>query len=181
LYVEGGYAYISTGEWGSGRVIHIVDVSDPLNPTDAARFDHDLAVAEDYWISGRYLYLRDYGNMYIFDVSDPVAPVEVTDALGKGLNLGAGWSIGQLVGEYVYSPSLDYFNVIDVPRDTEAMLGTITVDGNIEEVLWAAAVAQARASISGANFSEGSCLLNFLAISLLPVGMVFTLRRLHKK
>jgi hypothetical protein len=153
LYVANDYAYICRLEWGTGKLLHIVDVSDPQNPVYVKLFDipelPDIAyapwyrgylVAEDIKISGRYMYIGSYSNVLIFDISDPINPIYFgdTDLFGFRSQIfmfgweswGAGWSSGELMGRYLFSPSLDQLNVIQIIRDSQAPQ-MVTVSANL--------------------------------------------------
>ncbi len=127
LAVARGYAYILTGEDGyihqgpDGRVrpFHIVDVRDPLHPVYRRAFD-DLAGVEylesgdhfpnDLLISGNWLYLGAYWPLIAFALDDPLHPRYVTDSYAQGVespfayNQITGWSLGRLLGPYLYAP-----------------------------------------------------------------------------
>jgi len=141
LWVKDGYAYIITGEWDTGRLFHIVDVFDPENPFYIKTFSYEGPSAvrpgtvRDIIISGKYLYFGIYwGNLVVFDISNPVNPQYVEDA--GPLPFGgwhAGWSLGRLFGEYLAIPSLSRFHIVDVPQDNEGVIGPITVEANINQ------------------------------------------------
>lgn len=147
LYVSRGYAYIGTFERGSGRLLHIVDVSDPQNPLYVKLFEYPdtdyppwgALGAEDIKIAGKYMYIGSYSNVLIFDISDPINPEYVgdTDLFGfrrQGWygwdSWGAGWTSGELRGRYLFSPSLDHVNVIEILRDSQAPQ-EVTVSANL--------------------------------------------------
>jgi uncharacterized repeat protein (TIGR01451 family) len=142
LWVADGYAYIVTGE-RDHQLFHIVDVFDPANPFYVDTFSYELDAelqqhhVTDIIVSGNYLYLGIYwGNFAIFDLTNPVEPQYVED--GWALPLGvegwpASWSLGRLWGEHLAIPTLSHLRLVDVPRDTEGVIGPITVTANIEQ------------------------------------------------
>ncbi|MBT7457837.1 MAG: T9SS type A sorting domain-containing protein [Gemmatimonadetes bacterium] len=80
----GQYAYCNQELGGWMQSLHIIDVSDPTQPFEAATFTMPRRRVEDSigphntWIEDDLLYWSFYdGGLYILDVSDPVFPVEV--------------------------------------------------------------------------------------------------------
>ena len=133
MQVKDGYAYIVTGERNE-RFFHIVDVVDPSNPIYIDTFTHsNRQHVTDIIISGKYLYLGIYwGTFWVFDLTNPVAPVLVANAQDLDLDgWEASWSLGGLVGEYLAVPALSRFHLVDVPRDNEGLIGPVTVVANI--------------------------------------------------
>ena len=134
MQVKDGYAYIVTGERNE-RFFHIVDVNDPTSPEYVDTYTHtNNQDVTDIIIAGKYLYLGIYwGVFWIYDISDPVAPAFVTNSSGLPWGgRGAVWSLGGLMGEYLYVPTLSRFHLVDVPRDSQALAGTVTVDANLD-------------------------------------------------
>jgi hypothetical protein len=129
IQVREGYAYLTTGEQNE-KFFHIVDVSDPEAPTFVSTFSFSSEKpVTDLVISGKYLYLGLYwGAFWVYDISNPVAPVLVTTTAGLPFGgWGASWSLGGLTGEYLAVPALSRFHLVDVPRDTQALSGPVTV------------------------------------------------------
>jgi hypothetical protein len=85
--------------------------------------------------AGKFLFLGIYwGNFVIFDISNPTAPLYIAD--GKSLPLddegwGAGWSQGVLSGEYLVLPTLSHLRIIDVPYESQALMGAVNVAANL--------------------------------------------------
>jgi len=79
------------------------------------------------------MYLGTYwGNFILFDLTNPVEPQLILN--GATLHLGewgAGWSISGMLGENLIVPAIDSIHLIDVPHDTQAVIGPITVDANL--------------------------------------------------
>jgi hypothetical protein len=76
--ILGNYAYLATSQ--SGKEMIVVDVSDPNNPTEATSFDI-LESNQAFGISveGDYAYVvtpqsTKGGELYIFDITNPLAP-----------------------------------------------------------------------------------------------------------
>jgi hypothetical protein len=127
---ENGYAYISTGEWGTGRSFYIVNATDPASPQYEGRIDGPIRVVQELHLSGRYLYVGDYGPFHIYDISNPAVP-SLLYSSGSNVKVDTGpgsWSLGQLFGKYLFTPSLSHLSVIRILRDIEAPAGPVTVD-----------------------------------------------------
>jgi hypothetical protein len=136
IQVKDGYAYIITGEKNE-RFFHIVDVSDPANPSYLDTYTHSSSQhVTDIIVSGKYLYLGIYwGVFWIYDLTNPVAPVFVTSTAGLPFGgWGAAWSLGGLIGEHLAVPALSRFHLVDVPRDSQGLSGPITVSANLGPV-----------------------------------------------
>ena len=70
IKIRGDYAYITAAAAG----VHIVDISDPLNPVKVSTFDTD-GYPRDGAIDGDYFYAADSGaGLTIIDISDPLNP-----------------------------------------------------------------------------------------------------------
>jgi hypothetical protein len=94
-------------------------------------------------VSGKYLYLGVYwGNLVVFDISNPVAPQYVTDGWSlppadpQWPGWPAGWGLGRVWGEYLAIPSISHFHLVDVPRDGEGLIGPITVEANLRYAVY---------------------------------------------
>jgi len=71
VFVQGSYAYVTDGVGG----MHIVDVSDPTNPTLAATYSD--VVSSNVIVAGNYAYVEDWDDLEIVDVSNPRNPTFV--------------------------------------------------------------------------------------------------------
>jgi hypothetical protein len=134
LSVANGYAYVLTGE-RSANYLHILDVSDPLNPAFVTTFTGPPTHITDLIVSGKYLYLGNYGpGLQVYDLSNPVDPqlVEVLSST-PGVSWPLAWSIGRLSGEHIVMPSLSDLMLVDVPRDGQGLIGPISVHANINQ------------------------------------------------
>ena len=133
LWVKDGYAYIITGERNT-NLFHILDVDDPSNPQfiETYVYSNDKHIT-NLLIEGKFMYLGTYwGNFIVFDLTNPVEPQLILN--GATLHLGewgAGWSISGMLGENLIVPAIDSIHLIDVPHDTQAVIGPITVDANL--------------------------------------------------
>ncbi len=130
MWVKEGYAYILSGEWGTEKIFHVVDVSDPMNPVYVKNFSYSgLSYAQDIIISGKYLYMGTYyGSLMVFDLTDPLNPIFIEHATYlpfEGWN--AGWALGSLLGENLIYPTLSHLRILNIPRDNEGLVGTVSV------------------------------------------------------
>ena len=75
MAVSGSYAYIANCELG----LHIIDISDPANPTQINLFETDNPTA--IAVQGNYVYLTSYyrNSLEIINVSDPYNPLLVRE------------------------------------------------------------------------------------------------------
>lgn len=183
---ESGYAYISTGEWGTGKLFYIVNASNPATPQYVGRVDTNqipdpnvgAQVVEELRLAGRYLYLGDYGPLHIFDISNPAAPRFIFSSQQVNSDWVSGWGMGDLFGDFLYGPNLGEVNVTRILRDSEIPKGSVTVDFfNAPPLL---------ASIGSKSVTEGQKLeftisatdanmtMPALSASPLPSGATFT-------
>lgn len=140
MWLKDGTLYIITGQRDE-RLFHIVDVSSPASPVFLNTFSYELGGApQEHALtsltgSGKYLFMGVYwGNFVLFDISDPSSPVYIVD--GKSLPLEfegweAGWSAGVLSGEYLVLPTLSHLRLIDVPFESQALSGTVSLTSNL--------------------------------------------------
>ena len=103
--ISGDYAY-----FGSGTVLQIVDVSDPMSP----QFIGEVVLpglVNGIEVSGGYAYVANIGDgLRVIDVSTPTTPVEVGyyDTPGHARNVAVS-------GSYAYVADYDYgLRVIDI-------------------------------------------------------------------
>jgi hypothetical protein len=106
LTIYGDYAYLAAG--GSG--LHIVDISDPTNPTLANT--HNTPVhAIDVAISGNYAHVADYtSGLQVVDITDPTNP----SLAGSYGTPGTAYSVA-IAGDYAYIADADSgLTVVDI-------------------------------------------------------------------
>ncbi len=72
--IAGNYAYLSNDAHG----LRILDISDPLSPGLVGAIDLNLD-ADGLAIAGDYAYISWYWQIFVVDISNPAAPVEVAD------------------------------------------------------------------------------------------------------
>ena len=87
IFVEGKYAYVTSGFWDEEGTINdnalsIFDISNPSNPTLAGSVHGNgtpnyLGGANNVYVSGNYAYVTSYDDcsLTIFDISNPANPV----------------------------------------------------------------------------------------------------------
>lgn len=133
MWVSNGYAYILTG-YRNDQYFHIVDVFDPVNPVYVDTITGPNRHLTGIIIDGNYLFLGSYwGTFLVYDITNPVAPVEVMNA-GVDLDLGgweAAWSLGGLAGEYMAVSAISRFHLVDVPRAGQGLIGPVTAAANL--------------------------------------------------
>lgn len=102
--MSNGYTYLSTGGW-----LHIVNLSDPSNPTLTGIFRRNVwpVVAQDNYAYG---YDRHFKLFIVIDISDPTHPVERSRVPGL---LRAVSDIAA-EGDWVYVTDTDGLTTIDV-------------------------------------------------------------------
>jgi len=70
VFVRGSYAYMAAGESG----LHILDISNPTNPTIAGSFDTP-DFCRDIFVSGQYAYVADIeSGLQVINISNPPNP-----------------------------------------------------------------------------------------------------------
>lgn len=97
LAVSGNHALVA--EWYRG--LHLVDFSNPFSPRDAgfAAVENNV---DGVAVSGRYAYIAS-GDLYIVDISNPEAPIQV----GVYDIPGVGGAVDlDISGNYLYAASL---------------------------------------------------------------------------
>jgi hypothetical protein len=102
--VSGKYAFVAAMD--SGLVV--VDVSDPMNPTFAARYgtvpDYRWGGTREVKISGDYAFLADSEELFVLDISDPTNPT-LAWRFYQPIESMRGFSDIAVSGDYVYSMS----------------------------------------------------------------------------
>ncbi|WP_347246299.1 hypothetical protein [Thermogutta sp.] len=76
IAVSGNYAYLADYGWG----IRVVDISNPISPTEVALYTPAYRVVFDVVTSGNYAYVTASSNrdeIWVLDVSDPANPQAV--------------------------------------------------------------------------------------------------------
>ncbi|MGD2252165.1 MAG: PKD domain-containing protein [Anaerolineales bacterium] len=133
MRVRNGYAYITNG-MRNNEMFYIVDVHDSSNPQfiKAQTYSQNRHMT-DMHIEGRYLWVGTYwGNYMLYDLANPVDPTLLGDGGGLGLgNWNASWSLGGFAGENLVIPSIDTLNLVNVPHESQGLIGPITVSANL--------------------------------------------------
>jgi hypothetical protein len=77
VFVQGGYAYITTYDTRGYRGLTVIDVSQPANPVVMGSCEIGVSTRE-LFVSGGYAYAVCFGQgLKIIDVSDPMSPTLV--------------------------------------------------------------------------------------------------------
>jgi uncharacterized repeat protein (TIGR01451 family) len=121
---------------GTDSMLHVVDVSDPRNPSEISSFalsnnPNDLAV------NGDYVYIAGFPRLEIIDISNPLQPTQA------GTWWGYSRRVAALDGMVYFLGSLDILNVLDAREPAEpALLGQQSLFNNAtqltlrENLLW---------------------------------------------
>ncbi|MBN1622060.1 MAG: right-handed parallel beta-helix repeat-containing protein, partial [Endomicrobiales bacterium] len=109
IVVKSSAAYIMTGDIDvEDRGIHIVDISNPSSPQYEGfinnQFEEELKVYNDYLIIGGYF------RIAIYDITDVFDPIWEENG-----NVGNCWSLGNIRGLNLYSPSLSGLVITELP------------------------------------------------------------------
>lgn len=113
IAISGDYAYVMDKSEG----LHVVDISDPTNPTIAGSYDHPTdKYAFGLTISGNYAYVaHGEAGLVIIDISDPTNPI----LAGSCSTPNTCNSQIDISGNYVYVASRDGgLRIIDVSDPT---------------------------------------------------------------
>ena len=131
MAVRGNYVYVVPG-YRSSTYLHIIDVYDVANPVYAGALTGSSMHVTDVVISGRYLYLGDYGpGFQVYDISNPVQPSFVDDSWKPPFDGWMNsWSVAGLTGEYMAVTGISHFRMFDVPHDNQGLIGPVTVEAN---------------------------------------------------
>lgn len=131
--VSDNYAYVVDG-YG----VRVIDVTDRQNPTEIGNVNlpwmADDEISRSIVVAGGYAYVAEaashwrtrlYGGLWIVDVANPAAPVQV-----GFYNLGtAGWGVA-MAGSYAYVAYESGLRVIDVSiPSAPASAGTLALSG----------------------------------------------------
>jgi hypothetical protein len=143
MWASNGYAYILTCDRNDFEfpLFHNIEVFNPDNPIYNDTFSYVFSESTgrhhttDIIVEGKYLYLGVYWDVFlILDLSNPVNPQLIED--GESLPFGnegwgASWSLGNFTGEYLTLPTIFHLKLVDLRRDSQGLVGPITVDAHI--------------------------------------------------
>jgi len=103
------YLYVNPG----GSLIKIYNISNPENPTSVGQVSYSGGWANNLDVFGNYLYI--YGglqtNLLIFDIANPISPVEMGSLQLPNTNTGI-WHSSHLPN-YMYMTSMDKIFIIN--------------------------------------------------------------------
>lgn len=116
----GGYVYLldSIG-------LHILDVSDPLNPAEVNLYNHQNTSHERLIISGTLgIKANRYGqrNFEIIDISDPLSPTHQSFYTAQGNNVFETILQGNYVYLAIWDDIVDDLEIVDISDPTQPML-----------------------------------------------------------
>jgi choice-of-anchor B domain-containing protein len=108
LYIDNGYAYVVGASNGSG--VHILDLSDPVNPAEVGYYGgngyvHDIYVYDDT------AYVSSEGEYGVVDVTNKSNPTHISSSASlPGIYAHSGW----LTEDKRYFVACEEFNVRDL-------------------------------------------------------------------
>lgn len=138
IFYTGNKAYVGTTKDNDGKEFHIVDVSDPANPSNLGSREIGADVNKIY-VSGNTVYLStsaDSSEVILLDVSNPSDITQISTF--NATSTADGDSI-YLVGIKLYlgrdSSSNTEFQILDVSSSTSMQsLGTADVGGDVNDM-----------------------------------------------
>ena len=159
--VSDDYAFV--GDKGGG--LRVIDVSDPASPVEVGAWNietyggvvNGVAVAGTYaYATGTTITTMPSGGLWVIDVSDPSAPLEVGQCITGGAE-STTWGV-ELSGQYAYvAATLDGLLVIDVQDPAHpAVLGSCDTPGTAFDVSVAGGYAYVAASSAGVRVVDTS-------------------------
>ncbi len=141
IWVQGHYAYISTG---SG-VVRIMDVSNPISPSVTSTWTPVASGNGEIFGQGKYIYYTSTTtNLYIADISNPYSVTTTGFINSSGTNGTTGTGIGAAVnaifvkGSYAYlGESSGKFEIINVSDPTAPTLTkSVTTGSATNQAIW---------------------------------------------
>ncbi|HSX36540.1 MAG TPA: hypothetical protein VLG13_00225, partial [Patescibacteria group bacterium] len=132
INVQGKYAYVGLE---SNTVFQILDISNPSNPTSVGTFpsSNNITVNDNQavYVQGRYAYIvarngsLSVSNLQIYDISNPVSPVQVSNNMQFG-GFGGGIYVKDNIA-YVNTVSNGTLYAIDVTNPySPSQLGSLS-------------------------------------------------------
>lgn len=140
IAIQGDYAYAAAYDYDIGLRVQVFDISDPTHPIAIGHYVPSVSspseAIRDMVIAGTYLYVAaryestewcddDTSGLYIADISDPTAPVEVGSYKVSGCVDGI--DAVRVVGNYAYVGS----QIMDVSDPSHPVLaGSVAAEGD---------------------------------------------------
>ncbi len=108
IYIDNGYAYVVGASNGSG--VHILDLSDPVNPVEVGYYGGNGYV-HDIYVYNDTAYVSSEGEYGVVDVTNKSNPTHVSSsAVLPGIYAHSGW----LTEDKRYFVACEEFNVRDL-------------------------------------------------------------------
>ena len=108
IYIDNGYAYVVGANNGSG--VHILDLSDPVNPVEVGYYGGNGYV-HDIYVYNDTAYVSSEGEFGVVDVTNKSNPINVSSsATLPGIYAHSGW----LTEDKRYFIACEEFNVRDL-------------------------------------------------------------------
>jgi hypothetical protein len=138
MAISGKYLYVVGG--GATGKLQIVDITNPNLPTmpmGLAGFATSGNTPIGVTVRGKYAYVTNNigatggGAFQIFDISNPITPVQKTS--GAGIALGGNTNSGYLEGKYLYFPNGSTLYAYDIDNPTSPTLysSTVAIGGSV--------------------------------------------------
>jgi hypothetical protein len=130
IQIQDDIAYVSAGDSG----LYIINVTDPENPTEIARYNESIADIHDIYVDGNLIYIADYtAGLKILDISD-VENLTLVGDFNDGGEVGALEICGSLAFLADFEDGLEIVNVTDPihPQELEQYDTNINDIYNIE-------------------------------------------------
>ena len=140
IVVTGKYAYIITSGFSSGEKpgLYIVDISDPLRPSEASSLGFDMGMPRDIVLDNGIVYIANEFGAVLVDVSNPMAPVQVSsiDFSNGNPAKAAVATCGIAVSNHVaYITHVDRLEIVDVSNPhSPIILGGFNLGSNANSV-----------------------------------------------
>jgi hypothetical protein len=128
IAVSSNYAYVANYTDG----LKVLDITDPLNPSEVGTGYNTSGYALDVAISGSYAYVADSSaGLQVIDISDPANLTLAGNPGANGLDQDVFIS-----GNYAYVASASVFRIIDISTPTNpTSVGTYATPGDARGVV----------------------------------------------
>ncbi len=169
VYVSGRYAYVADNGSSPNCNLHIYDVSNPASPTSVNCLTN-IGWTVSVYVQGRYAYTMSNNELTVFDISNPINPVLVTQSSWSTTSDTANDLYVQGRYAYVASAGTNQLVVLDLGGTYTQQLqaggtetGTLQVDTN--ETIGGSSAIQGGLSIGATLQAAGNATLGGLTIT----------------